>query len=300
VSFDLGEYMKARAAAVDVALDRFLPAESEPPETLHRAMRYSVFAGGKRLRPVLALAAAEAVDALTTPVLPFAAALELIHTYSLIHDDLPAMDDDDLRRGKPTNHRVYGEGLAILAGDALLTEAFRIMAEAAAKLGKQQSRALQVIVEVAQAAGARGMVAGQAADLQAENAAPDLPTVEWIHIRKTGEMIRAAVRAGALLGGARADELKRLTRYAEYLGLAFQIADDILDAEGSVAMTGKNIRRDQVRHKATFPAVLGVPAAKERARELVTGAVHELRPFGRQAEPLRAVAHYAVGRARLQ
>jgi geranylgeranyl diphosphate synthase type II len=230
-------------------------------------------------------------------VLPFACALELIHTYSLIHDDLPAMDDDAMRRGKPANHIVYGEALAILAGDALLTDAFHIMAEAAVRAGLQQARALQALQEIAAAAGSRGMVGGQAADMAAENTTPDLPTVEFIHVRKTGALIRAAVRAGALLGGARPEQLRRLTCYGEFVGLAFQLADDVLDAEGAPKLTGKDSGRDQERRKATFPAVVGLAETKERAQELLVDALHELRTFGPAAEPLREIARFVVARA---
>jgi geranylgeranyl diphosphate synthase, type II len=292
----LEQYLARRQPQVERFLERCIPTAPDC-DRLAQAMRYSLFSGGKRIRPILAVAACEAVGGEVKLVLPFAAALELIHTYSLIHDDLPAMDDDALRRGKPTSHIVFGEGMAILAGDALLTEAVRVMAEAAAKAGALQGRALQVLTEVAQAAGARGMVGGQAADIEAENAAINLPTVEMIHIRKTGALIRAAVRAGALLGGASAEQLRRLTRYADALGLAFQIADDILDAEGSTLLTGKTTGRDQARHKATFPSVLGLSAAKERARELLANALRELRVFDERAEPLRAIARFVVGRA---
>jgi geranylgeranyl diphosphate synthase type II len=293
---NLDRYLARRQLQVVRYLERCLPETSEA-DTLNQAMRYSVFSGGKRLRPILALAATDAVGGTVTTVLPFACALELIHTYSLIHDDLPAMDDDDLRRGKPTSHVVFGEGLAILAGDALLTEAFRIMAEAACKAGPRQSLAVQVLAEVARAAGARGMVAGQASDMRAENASIDLPTVEWIHVRKTGALIRAAVRAGALLGAAHAHQLRRLTRYGEFIGLAFQVADDILDAEGTTTMTGKATGRDRARRKATFPALLGVSAAKERTRELIANALRELRAFDDRAEPLRAIASFIGHRA---
>jgi geranylgeranyl diphosphate synthase type II len=222
----------------------------------------------------------------------------MIHTYSLIHDDLPAMDDDSLRRGKPTNHVVFGEALAILAGDALLTEAFRLMsAEAVLAAGVRQRRAVTVITEVAAAAGARGMVGGQAADMQAEHLAVDLPMVELIHVRKTGELIRASVRAGAILSGARPTTLRRLTRYSEFIGLAFQVADDILDEEGATRVTGKIAGRDRARQKATFPAVLGLPAAKQRARELLDSALAEIAGLGRPAEALRQVARLIVARA---
>jgi geranylgeranyl diphosphate synthase type II len=296
VVVNLSEYLKRRQARVDRLLERCIPAALKP-EQLMQAMRYSLFSGGKRIRPILAMAATEAVGGPVTAVLPFACALELIHTYSLIHDDLPAMDDDEMRRGKPANHIVFGEALAILAGDALLTDAFRIMAEAATRSGPQQGRALQALQEIAGAAGSRGMVGGQAADMAAENTVPDLPTVEFIHVRKTGALIRAAVRAGALLGDARPEQLRRLTRYGEIIGLAFQLADDILDAEGSRELTGKNSGRDQERNKATFPAVMGLAETKERAQELLADALYELRGFGPAAEPLREIARFIVARA---
>jgi len=268
---NLTEYLKRRQARMDRLLERCIPAALKP-EKLGEAMRYTLFSSGKRIRPILAIAAAEAVRGSVTPVLPFACALELIHTYSLIHDDLPAMDDDAMRRGKPTNHIVYGEALAILAGDALLTDAFRIMAEAALRAGLRQTRALQALQEIAGAAGSRGMVGGQAADI-------------------------AAVRAGALLGGAGPEQLRRLTCYGEFVGLAFQLADDILDVEGAPKLTGKDSGRDQERHKATFPAVVGLAETKERAQELLVDALHELRTFGPAAEPLREIARFVVARA---
>ena len=292
----LDRYLQQKRRLIDRALQRYVPLAASG-DRLTEAIRYSLFSGGKRLRPILALAASEAVGGDSAPVLPFACAIEMIHTYSLIHDDLPAMDDDDLRRGRPTSHIVFGEALAILAGDALLTEAFHVMGQAALSGVVPQRRAVQVLTEVAAAAGVRGMVGGQAADLSAEKRAPDLPLVEYIHVRKTGELIRASVRAGAIVAGARAAQLKRLTRYAEYLGLAFQIADDILDEEGSVKVTGKRGGRDRERHKATFPAVLGLPASKQRTRELLSAALEELSPFGPKAEPLRQIARLIVARA---
>jgi geranylgeranyl diphosphate synthase type II len=294
VNLDL--YLRRRRQQIDRALERCLPA-SAAPDRLHEAMRYSLFSEGKRIRPILAVAASEALGAPVAPVLPFACAIELIHTYSLIHDDLPAMDDDDLRRGRPTNHRVFGEGIAILAGDALLTEAFRIMGEASVRRNTDRRCAAQVLTEIAAAAGAHGMVAGQAADLEAEGRSLELPAVEFIHVRKTGALIRAAVRAGALLGAARSAQLRRLTRYAEFFGLAFQIADDLLDAESTTAITGKVTGRDRARHKATFPSVLGLSATRERAAELLDNAIAELRPFGRRARPLSELARFIVGRA---
>lgn len=292
---NLPRYLAHRQQRVNRYLDRCVPATLQP-EKLAQAMRYSLLSEGKRIRPVLAVAATEAVGGEVARVLPFACALEMIHAYSLIHDDLPAMDDDDLRRGRPTNHIVFGEGIAILAGDALLTEAFRIMGEAAARPGPDQAAAVEALVEIGKAAGAYGMVGGQVADLEAEGSVPDLPTVEFIHVRKTGALIRASVRAGALIGGARAPQLRQLTRYGELIGLAFQVADDILDAEGSASLR-KNTGRDEVLHKATFPAVLGLPATKERARELLADALRTLQSFGSAADPLAEIARFVVGRA---
>lgn len=293
-AMELQPYLSKRQQQVETYLERCLPASTEP---LIEAMRYSLLSEGKRIRPILALAACDAVGGSTSTVMPFACAIELIHTYSLIHDDLPAMDDDALRRGKPTNHVVYGEALAILAGDALLTEAFRLMADAALRNKIPALRSLQVIADIAAAAGAKGMVAGQAADMASENRSVDLPTVELIHIRKTGALIRAAVRAGAILGGGDAKQLRALTRYADCIGLAFQVADDILDAEAHTATTGKTRGRDQARHKATFPSLLGLSAAKERARDLLRQGLQALKPFGTEAQALHDLAKYIIARA---
>jgi geranylgeranyl diphosphate synthase type II len=296
---NLARYLLQRRRLIERALARYVPlpgARTATP-TLLKAIRHSLLAGGKRIRPVLALAAAEAVGGDPPRVLPFACALEMLHTYSLVHDDLPAMDDDDLRRGKPTCHVVFGEAVAILAGDALLTEAFRIMADAALADGTHRTAALRAMQEIAEAAGARGMVGGQVADIEAERTEPNLALVEFIHVRKTGALLLASVRAGALLSGASAGALRQLTRYGECLGLAFQIADDILDAASTTHVTGKRTGRDQARHKATFPAVMGLPAAKERASDLLTQALDALAGFGHRAEPLRAIARFVVGRA---
>lgn len=293
---NLSAYLDRRQAQVDRALDHHL-ATTDRKNDLLAAMRYGMFPGGKRLRPILAIAAAESVGGAAAPILPFACALEMIHAYSLIHDDLPAMDDDDLRRGRPSCHAKFGEALAILAGDALLTEAFAVLAAAATRRGSDPQRAVRVIGEIARASGAYGMVGGQVADMVAETRPVDLPTVEMIHIRKTGALIRAAVRSGALIAGASSDELRKLTRYADCVGLAFQIADDILDAEGASKTTGKRVGRDQERQKATFPAVLGLQASKDRARELLARALRDLRRFDRRAEPLREIARFIVERA---
>jgi geranylgeranyl diphosphate synthase type II len=295
-ALDLGAYLERRQRQVDRALDQLLPAPGHGNE-LVEAMRYAVFSGGKRIRPILALAASDAIGGAAAAIMPYACAIELIHAYSLAHDDLPAMDDDDMRRGQPSCHVRFGEALAILAGDALLTEAFAAMADAACRRGNHTRRAIQAIREIAHAAGVRGMVAGQVADMAAENRAIDLPGVEMIHIRKTGALIRAAIRTGAIIGGANAQGLRKLTAYADCVGLAFQIADDVLDAEGSIRATGKRTGRDRERHKATFPAVLGLGASKDRARELLARALRQLHGFDQRAQPLRAIAAFIVNRA---
>lgn len=294
---DLKSYLKERCALVDQALERHLPGETDLPFSVHRAMRYSVFAGGKRIRPVLMLAACEAVGGTPDLALPAACAMEMIHTYSLIHDDLPAMDDDDFRRGRPTNHKVFGEAIAILAGDALLTEAFILMSnpEYAAKVGA--ARLLPVIHEIGLCAGSRGMVGGQVVDMESEGKKDiDLATVQYIHTHKTGALMKASVKAGAILGGAEGDLLMAMTRYGEAIGLAFQIADDILDIEGTTEEIGKDAGSDQARGKATYPAVMGLADSKRRARELVDLALESLSPFGEKAEPLRETARYIISR----
>jgi geranylgeranyl diphosphate synthase type II len=289
-------YLQRQRARVDAALASYFPLDPAHPHRLVEAVRYTLLGGGKRIRPIALLAACESVGGSSERALPYACAIEMVHAYSLIHDDLPAMDNDTLRRGKPTNHVVFGEGLAILAGDALLTEAFHVLVEGAAR-DPQPRRALRAVREIAEAAGARGMVGGQAADLAAEGGALDLATVEFIHVRKTGSLLLAAVRTGAVVGGANAAALKRLTRYGECLGLAFQIADDILDAEAPTALTGKEPGRDGARHKVTFPAVLGLPAAKQRARELLGQALTALSGCDASADPLRELARFVVDRA---
>lgn len=294
---DLKSYLKERCAIVDEALQRYLPGETDLPFSVHRAMRYSVFAGGKRIRPVLMLAACEAVGGTPDLALPAACAMEMIHTYSLIHDDLPAMDDDDFRRGRPTNHKVFGEAIAILAGDALLTEAFILMSnpEYAARVGA--ARLLPVIHEIGLCAGSRGMVGGQVVDMESEGKRDiDLATVQYIHTHKTGALMKASVKAGAILGGADGNSLAAMTRYGEAIGLAFQIADDILDIEGTTEQIGKDAGSDQARGKATYPAVMGLADSKRRAQELVDMALESISPFGEKAEPLREIARYIVSR----
>jgi geranylgeranyl diphosphate synthase type II len=292
---DVAGYMKERAVAVDAALDRYLPPESERPETLHRAMRYSVFAGGKRLRPVLAIASAEAVGGTADDVLPTACALELIHTYSLVHDDLPAMDDDDLRRGMPTNHRVFGEAMAILAGDALLTLAFRLIGENF-RDGRDPARLRDVLADVADAAGHAGMVGGQVADLEGEGRPATADLVDYIHTHKTGALIRASLRVGARICGATAAELAALSAAGGSLGLAFQIVDDILDVTSSPEVLGKTPGKDQAQQKATYPGVHGVAASRARAAELLAEAEAALAGFGARAEPIRALGRFILDR----
>ena len=295
---NLTRYMKERQRLVDRTLRAVLaPSSGKPPRVLDRAMRYSLFSGGKRIRPILALASAEALGARLEPVLPFACGLEMIHAYSLVHDDLPAMDDDDLRRGKPTNHVVFGEGMAILAGDGLLTEAFRVMAEGALATPRRGQAALRALHEVAAAAGASGMVGGQVLDLEAEKKKPTRAVVEAIHTRKTGAMIRASVRVGALLGGATPRQYERLDQYGTAIGLAFQVTDDILDIEGGTEKTGKREGRDAELNKATYPAAIGLDKAKRLARQLHEDAFSALQPFGPVAEPLRQICHLIVDRA---
>lgn len=295
MSFDLERYLKERAAAVDVALDRFLPPETEPPETLHKAMRYSVFAGGKRLRPVLVIAGAEAVGGSGERVMPTACAMELIHTYSLVHDDLPAMDNDDVRRGVPTNHKVFGEAMAILAGDALLTLAFRLVAEnftAAA-----DARALRdVLLDIGDAAGHDGMVGGQVADLEAEGRQVGADTVDYIHAHKTGALIRTSLRVGAVLCGGTAEQVRALGAAGAGLGLAFQIVDDILDVVSSTQVLGKTAGKDQIQRKATYPALHGLEASRARARFLIGQAETALADLGPCAEPIRALGRFILER----
>jgi geranylgeranyl diphosphate synthase type II len=297
MEFSLSDYLNRRKALIDAALDETLPDETNYPPVIFQAVRYSLFAGGKRLRPILCMAGAEAVGGEERVVLPVACALEMIHTYSLIHDDLPAMDDDDLRRGRPTSHRVFGEATAILAGDALLTEAFALMSARRRMSGIPPERILDVIQEIAQAAGFWGMVGGQIADIRSEATAADAETLLYIHTRKTGAMIVASVRAGAILSGARADDVEALAAYGRHVGLAFQIADDILNVEGDAATLGKGTGSDADRGKVTFPHMLGLDASRIKMETLVAEALQALGRFDGRAEPLRAIARYVIERS---
>ncbi|MBI5485650.1 MAG: polyprenyl synthetase family protein [Deltaproteobacteria bacterium] len=294
---DLKSYLKEQCERIDAALNRYLPRETELPHSVHKAMRYSIFAGGKRVRPILMLAACQAAGGDTERAIPAACAMEMIHTYSLIHDDLPAMDDDDFRRGNPTNHKVFGEAVAILAGDALLTEAFKLISDPRFAVGCDAASRLAVIHEIATCAGSYGMVGGQVVDMESEGKPDiDLPTVQYIHTHKTGALIKASVVAGALLGGADQKSQAGITRYGEAAGLAFQIADDILDIEGTTEEIGKDAGSDQARGKATYPAVIGLDAAREEARAMMDEAMRALEIFGAEADPLREIARYIVYR----
>jgi geranylgeranyl diphosphate synthase type II len=293
---DLKAYLQERRDLVNRTLGGYLPRVRGPAFRVVEAMHYSLFAGGKRLRPILCLAAAEAVGGDTLETLPVACALEMIHTYSLIHDDLPAMDDDDMRRGQPTCHKKYGEATAILAGDGLLPEAFKIMAEAAPQFPGREAMLLEVVELIAHAAGYMGMVGGQMLDLLAEGRKITLKELETIHRLKTGALLTAAVRAGGLVGGGSRQEVTLLTSFGEKFGLAFQITDDILDVEGDSAEMGKAVGADAKRLKATYPGLVGPDQAKTWAQRLVEAAVADLNPLGERAAPLQELARYLLVR----
>jgi geranylgeranyl diphosphate synthase type II len=282
---------------VEPALDRALPSEDAWPVTIHRAVRYSLFAGGKRIRPVLALAAGEAVGGDREEVLPFACAVEMIHTYSLVHDDLPAMDDDDLRRGKPTAHKVFGEAIAILAGDALLTRAFHLLAETPADHDETRlRRRVQAAAVLGEACGTTGLIGGQVMDLESEGRTVDAGSLECLHRAKTGALLSACVRGGAILGGASEADLTLLTRYASAIGLAFQVVDDVLDATEGADRLGKTAGKDAAAGKATYVSVHGLERAREMASALGREALDALSPLGPRAERLAEIARLIVDR----
>jgi len=295
-NFDLKAYLEEKRGLVNRALEVYLPAVRGPAFRVVQAMHYSLFAGGKRLRPILCLAAAEAVGGDAGEALPVACALEMIHTYSLIHDDLPAMDDDDLRRGQPTCHKKFDEATAILAGDGLLTEAFHTLAAAAPRFEGREAVLLEVTELLAKAAGYQGMVGGQMLDLMAEGRRVTLKELETIHRLKTGALLTIATRAGALVGGGNRVEVTALTSFGERFGLAFQVTDDLLDVEGTTAELGKPAGSDEKRGKATYPALLGLKASRQWAQRLVEEAVAILSPFQDRAAPLRDLAEYLLVR----
>ena len=293
---DLKAYLRDKRAIVDAALKGFFPKAEGPAGDVVRAMQYSLFAGGKRLRPILCMAGASAVGGEERYVIPVACALEMIHTYSLIHDDLPAMDDDDLRRGKPTSHKVFGEALALLAGDGLLTEAFRLMSATGSTDTVTPRAVIRVTGLIADAAGYRGMVGGQAVDIQAEGKEVPPELVRFIHTHKTGALISASVTSGAILGGGNPEQVASITAYGNGIGLAFQISDDILDIEGDRETMGKGVGGDREKGKATYPSVHGLPMAKEMEEALVNEAIGALKGFKAEADPLRYIAGYIIER----
>ena len=282
---DLKRYLDVKRKIVENAMNRYLPSEKTEPRTIHKAMRYSVFAGGKRLRPILAITAFELANGKGKSILPAACALEFLHTYSLIHDDLPCMDDDDLRRGKPTLHKIFGEGMAVLAGDALHALAFEILLKA---------KNSQVMEEVVKSIGTEGMIGGQVADLEAEGKKVTPSQVAYIHSHKTGALIRASIRVGAILGGAVGKKLNALSRFGDKIGLAFQITDDILDVEGEEKVIGKKTHADE--RKATYPKTVGLERSKKIAEELIKSAKKDLRGFGKKRVIFEELADYIVSR----
>jgi len=291
---NLKTYLIARQKLIDRALDRYLPRANTKPVTLHKAMRYSLFAGGKRLRPILCLAAAEACRGNIDDALPLACALECIHTYSLVHDDLPSMDNDDFRRGRPTCHKVFGDGIAVLAGDALLTVAFEIVSKAKPTLSYDISTLLR---EIAVAAGSQKLIAGQVADLEAEGKKVKRDQLQFIHENKTAAILRSSVRLGAMSANADARKLSAITRFGQRLGLAFQIIDDILDVTQTSEILGKSAGKDVVARKATYPAVIGLEKSRDEARRLTRQAHNALSVFSSSdAEPLHALANYLLER----
>ncbi|MDR1727527.1 MAG: polyprenyl synthetase family protein [Acidobacteriota bacterium] len=294
---DIKTYLARTRELVDAALETLLPAADEVPATIHRAMRHSVFAGGKRLRPVLVLASGECLGGGRETLLRLGAAVEMMHTYSLIHDDLPALDDDDLRRGVPTCHKVFGEAMAILAGDALMTRCYQVLSELP---GASDKVRVELVRELAYATGTvRGMIGGQVADLEAEGRPVDAAMLEYIHHAKTGALLGACVRMGALASGASERDVGKfeaMSRFGAKLGLVFQIVDDILDVTSSSEELGKTVGKDEKAQKATYPALYGLDVSRQKARELVDGALADIAGFGPEAEVLRALAGYFLSR----
>jgi geranylgeranyl diphosphate synthase type II len=294
-SFDLARFLAAGTEAVNRALDHYLPAAKVRPATIHRAMRYSLFAGGKRMRPALCLGAAAACGGAQADAMPLACAVECIHTYSLIHDDLPAMDNDDYRRGKPTNHKVFGEGIAVLAGDALLTQAFEVAAQCKSRPRYSHQT---IILELARAAGSLQLVAGQAADLEAEGKKISAPQLRYIHERKTSALLCCSVRLGGMSANCTPAQLQALTDFGYHVGLAFQVIDDILDVTQTSEKLGKTAGKDSEAQKATYPAIVGLQKSRAIAQDLTQRAFAALKPFRGQARALEALAQFLLKRDR--
>lgn len=293
---EITTYLDDMRKMVERALDEYLQPKADVPKILNEAMRYSVFAGGKRLRPILCVASGEVVGGETEIILPVACAIELIHTYSLIHDDLPAIDNDDYRRGKPSNHKIFGEDIAIVAGDGLQTYAFEVISSCYSDGKVRAEVALRLVQEVSTAAGITGMVAGQVVDIKSMGKEPDNNVLQYIHTHKTGAMITASVRAGAIVADATAQELRALTNYAKNLGMAFQIVDDLLDATGDRKKLGKTVGKDAKQRKMTYVSLYGVESARQMARETINQAQKALQMFGTNAEVLKRLAGYIVDR----
>jgi geranylgeranyl diphosphate synthase type II len=291
-------YLEEKGQLIDACLDRLLPVKAAYPQSLHQAMRYCLFAGGKRIRPALAFAASEAVGGNPDLLVEEACALELIHTFTLIHDDLPAMDNDDFRRGMPSTHKVFGEAMAILAGDALQTEAFKILACGYSRGVHTAERIVEVMKILAEASGSQGVVGGQVVDLESEGKKIDQARLEYIHSHKTGSLIAASVLMGGILGGASPEEVKMLGLYGESIGHAFQIADDILDVEGSQEKLGKSTGSDQKKGKATYPSIIGLDEARKKMMEYYQRALAALQSFDQRADHLRSIALYIIQRQR--
>ena len=291
---DIASYIAESKKLVDACLERLLPPEAEEPSTMHKAMRYSIFAGGKRVRPILVLASGESVSGNREVLLHLGAAIEMMHTYSLIHDDLPALDNDDLRRGVPTCHKVFGEAMAILTGDALMTRCYQVLVDLPEVTDLTRVR---IIREIAAATGTvRGMIAGQVVDLESEGKPIRPGTLEYIHDSKTGALLTACIRCGAIAAGAKEEELRALTGFGTSIGRAFQIVDDILDVTSNSEILGKTAGKDEKVKKATYPALYGLNASREKAEQLFTSALESIRHFGKEAEALRNIAQFVLSR----
>lgn len=291
---ELAKYLKEKKDYIDNLLKQNLLSTDSYPNIIHKSMHYSIFAGGKRIRPILCLAACEAVGGNIEEATEIACSLEMIHTYSLIHDDLPAMDDDDFRRGLPTNHKVFGDGIAVLAGDALLTYAFQLLMENGLNNPTKTREILKISQEIAKSSGVQGMIGGQVADLISEGKDIDLEVLDYIHKHKTSALIEVSIRSGAIIGGATQEQLENLSLYAENLGLVFQITDDLLDILGNAEKLGKPIGSDEKNHKKTYPDILGIDESRKIAEEKVSEALNYLKSFDNKADPLRNIAKYLL------